>query len=155
VRIIHILQDVFIKIHTKSATLSDHEKLLPWIYQITRNSIIDYYRTKDRQDVISQIEGSKVENDKILNAELLCCLKPFIDDLPEIYKDALLKTSYGTMSQKDYAAELNISYSAVKSRVQRARKQLKESFFQCCAIQSDKYGNVLDINPNPNKCDCD
>ncbi|MCT4588112.1 MAG: RNA polymerase sigma factor SigZ [Carboxylicivirga sp.] len=148
-----ILQDIFIKIHTKSDSLSNKEKLSSWIYQITRNSIIDYYRTKNRHDLINQFEDNSPEDADTFNSELLCCLKPFIDDLPANYKHALLKTSYGTMSQKDYAKEFNITYSAAKSRVQRARKQLKNSFIQCCSTKSDKYGNVIEIDQS--KCDCD
>ena len=35
----------------------------------------------------------------------------------------------------------------------RARKQLKNSFIQCCSTKSDKYGNVIEIDQS--KCDCD
>ena len=41
-----ILQEVFIKIHEKSNQLKDERKLTSWIYQITRNAIIDYHRKK-------------------------------------------------------------------------------------------------------------
>ena len=40
-----ILQDVFFKIHKKIDTLKDESRLPSWIYQITRHSIIDYYRS--------------------------------------------------------------------------------------------------------------
>ncbi|MGQ1787549.1 MULTISPECIES: sigma factor [unclassified Saccharicrinis] len=39
-----ILQDVFIKIHLKKDLLKENDKITSWVYQITRNSIIDYYR---------------------------------------------------------------------------------------------------------------
>ena len=35
----------------------------------------------------------------------------------------------------------NLSYTATKSRIQRARKQLKKKFLNCCLAQADKYGN--------------
>lgn len=41
-----ILQDIFIKIHSQIASLKEQTKLEAWIYQVTRNSIIDYYRSK-------------------------------------------------------------------------------------------------------------
>lgn len=41
-----ILQEVFIKIHQSSSQLSSEDKLASWVYQITRNTIIDYYRAK-------------------------------------------------------------------------------------------------------------
>src|SRR6202051_4350002 len=39
-----VLQDVFLKIHQRVETLKDVKKLESWIYQITRNPIIDSYR---------------------------------------------------------------------------------------------------------------
>ncbi|NQY68721.1 MAG: hypothetical protein HRT72_13485 [Flavobacteriales bacterium] len=62
------------------------------------------------------------------------------------------KTIYGDLSQKDYAKELNVSYSAVKLRVQRGRVILKELFTACCAIKIDSYGNV--ISSNIENCRC-
>ncbi len=41
-----ILQEVFVKIHTRIHTLRDEEKLPGWIYQIARNAIYDYYRAQ-------------------------------------------------------------------------------------------------------------
>src|SRR5260221_13219353 len=40
-----VLQDVFLKIHQHVETLRDVKKLESWIYQITRNAIIDSYRS--------------------------------------------------------------------------------------------------------------
>jgi DNA-directed RNA polymerase specialized sigma subunit, sigma24 homolog len=42
-----ILQNVFYKIHNSIYQLKDTDKLQAWIYQITRNAIIDYYRRKE------------------------------------------------------------------------------------------------------------
>ena len=39
-----ILQDVFIEIHTNLDMLQEEDRLVPWLYQITRNTIIDHYR---------------------------------------------------------------------------------------------------------------
>ena len=40
-----LLQDVFLKIHQHVDTLKDVKKLESWIYRLTRNAIIDYYRS--------------------------------------------------------------------------------------------------------------
>lgn len=148
-----ILQDVFVKIHQKSKQLSDKDKLASWVYQITRNSIIDFYRKKKLPISDSEIFNEKIEEeDQKLNPQFVKCLMPFIDQLPEKYRDALNKTVYGDLSQKEYAKELGISYTALKSRVQRARKQLKELFTQCCNIKTDSYGNI--ISSNIDDCSC-
>ena len=148
-----ILQDVFVKIHQKSNQLSESDKLASWVYQITRNSIVDYYRKKKlRISDDSIFLGAVEETDSSLNPQFIKCLMPFIKQLPEKYSDALNKTIYGDMSQKEYAQELGISYTAVKSRVQRARQKLKEFFTQCCNIQTDTYGNI--ISSNIDDCSC-
>jgi len=41
-----LLQEIFIKIHGSLGQLQDENKLAPWIYQIVRNSLTDYYRKK-------------------------------------------------------------------------------------------------------------
>ncbi|MBA2680971.1 MAG: hypothetical protein H0U76_21570 [Ktedonobacteraceae bacterium] len=41
-----LLQDVFLRIHQYTASLKDVRRLEGWIYQITRNLIIDYYRSR-------------------------------------------------------------------------------------------------------------
>lgn len=135
-----ILQDVFVKIHRKASDLSDSDKLISWIYQITRNTIIDYYRKKKvSTSNMSFIPEELDETDVGLNPQFIKCLIPFIDQLPDIYREALNKTIYGDLSQKECAVELGITYTAFKSRVQRARQKLKSLFTQCCNIQSDKY----------------
>ncbi len=39
-----VLQETFLKIHTRIATLRDEDKLQSWMYQIARHAIADYYR---------------------------------------------------------------------------------------------------------------
>ena len=148
-----ILQDVFIKIHQKSDQLNDSERLASWVYQIARNSIIDFYRKKKLPISDKEIFNEQMdEDDQSLNPQFVNCLMPFVDQLPDKYRDALKKTVYGDLSQKEYAEELNLSYTATKSRVQRARKQLKELFTQCCNIKADKYGNI--ISSDIDDCSC-
>lgn len=138
-----ILQDVFMKIHLKLKTLSDKDKLASWVYQITRNSILDYFRKQKNKAPLTD-NLTELEEEKTFNAELVKCLKPMIDQLPGDYKDAILQTEMGSLSQKEYADKLGISYSGAKSRIQRARRQLHGLFNECCAIESDKYGNITE-----------
>lgn len=146
-----ILQDVFIKIHTKQEGLKAKNKLTSWIYQITRNSIIDHY--KKRKDYSSEVidtpEALLISNP---NIEFLNCLIPFVNKLPSPYQEAIRKTSLEGMSQKEYAAINNLSYSAAKSRVQRGREKLKKLFVNCCDLKSDKYGNI--ISDKKDDCNC-
>lgn len=147
-----ILQEVFIKIHKNAHHLSDNKKISSWIYQITRNTIIDFYRKKKSLAVNNKNWTSLPDEMDDSTADFTKCIKPFIHKLPEKYQDVLLKTTFENISQKEYAATNNLSYTATKSRVQRARKQLNSLFVNCCAIEADKYGNI--ISSDRNNCDC-
>jgi RNA polymerase sigma-70 factor (ECF subfamily) len=146
-----ILQDVFIKIHLHLKKLKSDEKLSSWIYQITRNAIIDYYRKKKiESDEIPEIPESIDEGN--LNQEFYGCLKSHINQLDEKDRDAIVKVSFEKISQKEYAVQNGLSYSAAKSRVQRARQKLNELFTDCCQIKTDKYGNI--ISSENENCNC-
>ena len=115
-----ILQESFVKIHTKINTLQNEDKLVSWIFQITRNTINDYFR-KNTPTLEITIEPAEEPN-KEIEDELNTCLLCAIDNLPKEYKRAVYLSDIKGMKQLDVAKKLNISYSGLKSRVQRGRK---------------------------------
>lgn len=138
-----VLQDVFIKIHLHLHTIKDNAKLKAWIYQLTRNTIVDYYRKHKTTADTAEIPENITASNPHIEQGLENCVMPFIVQLPLKYKEALILTDINGLSQTQLAAQLNISYAAAKSRVQRARQKLKTLFTDCCRIQTDRYGNVL------------
>lgn len=146
-----ILQDVFHKIHQNIDTLRADSKLQAWVYQITRNAIIDYYRrqkiTVELPETLEETPG-EVETNELA----ACCLKPMIDSLPEKYRQALLLTEFEGLTQKRMAENLGISFSGAKSRVQRARQQVKEKLLACCHFEFDRLGQVVDYRLREAKC---
>lgn len=150
-----IVQDVFLKAFTKFDTLKNKEKLVSWIYQITRNEIISHFR-KLNFDTSSDIIEAEENSEESLTSELTHCISPFIDTLPEKYKQAIILADIENVPQKDIAEQLNISYSGAKSRVQRGRELLKSAYDQCCAISTDVYGDVIDYKAKKcNQPSCD
>lgn len=147
-----LLQDIFIKIHLNKDSITEDAKLTSWVYQITRNSIIDYYRKKKINVSSNQFEISLPKEIENVNLELTKCLNSFVSHLSETDQDALNKTVYEGLTQKEYAESIKLSYTATKSRVQRARKKLKELFVECCAIETDRYGNIISDKKDNCKC---
>ena len=143
-----ILQDVFIKIHSRIDTLKDDGKVESWIYQITRNAIIDYYRRqKLTLDVSQSVPPIDIMPYDTPHQEIASGLKLMIDDLPEKYRQALLLTEYRGFTQKELAQHLGMSVSGAKSRVQRARQKLKDLLMQCCHFKFDRYGTIIEYHP--------
>ena len=150
-----LLQDVFLKIHQHIHTLRDDERLLPWLYQITRNTITDHYR-KQRPNAELPDEDLFAAPPKQPTAadEIALSLKKFITDLPQKYRQALLLTEFENLSQKDLAVRLALSHSGAKSRVQRGRALLQQNLEDCCRFEFDHYGHLVDYTPRTANC-CD
>ena len=141
-----LLQEILIKIHNNIGTLQDEKKLAPWIHQIVRNTLTDYYR-KNRLETTELNEERAAVNDTEVTEDIYSecvngCLKVFIERLPDKYKEPLVLSDIKELKQKDIAKDMNLSYSGLKSRVQRGREMIKDMFVQC-ACMSDN-GNVSD-----------
>jgi len=146
-----IVQDVFLKVHTKLGQLKDMEKISGWVYQITRNLINDHFRNKSK--TISANDLDWESDHQRLNDCVSSCLQEMLLTLPEKYREALELTEIKNLSQTELAQKLNISYSGAKSRVQRARQMLKEKMEESYRIKMDSYGNVI-VCENRVPCNC-
>ncbi len=148
-----ILQEVFLKIHSRIATLQDQDRLSSWIFQIARNAIVDYYRTQRPMSDIPEtlIAADELSADDIVQ-ELAPCVAAMVDQLPELYREALCLTESQGLSQKELSERLGISLSGAKSRVQRARAKIKEQLLACCRLQFDHAGRIIDYQPH---CNCE
>lgn len=138
-----ILQNVFLKMDSGLTSLKDQTKLKSWIYQITRNAIIDYFRLQkpavEIPDWLSQVEADQDENVK---QELSECLQPMIQLLPEKYREAVILSELKGLTQKNLAKVQGISLSGAKSRVQRGRVLLKKMIEECCRLEFDHKGRL-------------
>jgi RNA polymerase sigma-70 factor, ECF subfamily len=150
-----ILQDVFVKIHQKLPTLRAGDRLEAWVWRTTRNAIVDHFRRARPSEPLPEELTTASENE-IDVPDLEPCVRRFVDLLPPASRDALLLTEWQGCTQEEAARLLGLSVSGAKSRVQRARSQLKELLLDCCRFEIDRRGNVLDMNPRrgPCKSDC-
>jgi RNA polymerase sigma-70 factor (ECF subfamily) len=149
-----ILQEVFIKIINNHDKLDRAQNLRNYLYGIVKNTVNDYFRNKKHNVSDTEIPGELTEEETLYLNETIadCCIKPFINHLPHKYKEALMLTELQEVSQKELSEKLNISYSGAKSRVQRGKEKLKELILDCCSVESDKYGNLLDVEKK--NCNC-
>src|SRR5258708_2470784 len=140
-----VLQDVFLKIHQHMETLKDVKKLEGWIYQITRNTIIDSYRSSRPTTTFDAVEvldlPEELPDDDVVS-ELLPCVRAMVISLPEMDRQALVLTEYQGLTQKEMTERLGLSFSGAKSRVQPAREKLKQHLLWCCHFQVDRRSHI-------------
>lgn len=146
-----IVQNVFVKVQLHQGELRESEKIIAWIYRITRNSITDYYRLQKKEQAGVWVEPE--EDRHLFNECVEQCLLVLSNELPEPYKEALQLGEKENISQIELAQRWGISYSGAKSRVQRARLLLKEKMETLYHIKTDAYGNVI-VCENRNPCVC-
>ncbi len=147
------LQEIFIKINNGLPSLKNDNKLESWIFQIARNTIIDFNRQKEKQRSAQIIrQDLEIEINDSKNTEIAECIVPFIKQLPLKYSEPLMLYEIEGLSQKEISRKENISLSGAKSRIQRGRLKLKNALNECCKFELDRRGNILDYSTKQNNC---
>ena len=147
------LQNVFLKMHTGLASLKDKTKLKSWLYQIARNAIIDYFRSrKPTVEVPEWLPQPETNPGEKVAQELSKCLQPMIQLLPENYREAVILSELNGLTQKEVAQVQGISISGAKSRVQRGRAILKNMLAECCRLEFDHSGRLCDYERKDGAC---
>lgn len=136
-----IVHDVFLKVQGKIQQLKESEKVFGWIYQITRNTIIDHYRKNTKQLNAHDIDWDSATPN--FNECVSSTIAELIPTLPDKYRIPLELTELQNLSQLEVAEKLNLNYATAKARVQRARKMLKDRIDEALIVKTDGYGNVI------------
>jgi RNA polymerase sigma-70 factor (ECF subfamily) len=148
-----ILQDIFVRVHSRIDTLENKSKLESWLYQITRNAIIDFYRThKSIEELPAWLKQPQIGKEETNRRELSSCLAPMIQQLPEKYRDAVQLSEIEGNTQKEIAEKENISLSGAKSRVQRGRSLLKTMLHDCCKLEINTMNQIVDYDKKNDDC---
>jgi RNA polymerase sigma-70 factor, ECF subfamily len=145
-----IVQDVFLKVQGRISQLRESEKIFGWIYQITRNTIIDHYRKNSRHIDVSDLGWDSAPAN--FNECVSGVIADLIPALPEKYRIPLQMTEIQNQSQLEVAKVLHLTYPAAKARVQRARKMLKEKIDEMLIVKTDGYGNVTICQDRKSSC---
>ncbi|MEM1337983.1 MAG: sigma-70 family RNA polymerase sigma factor [Bacteroidota bacterium] len=127
-----ILQNSFLKIHKNLETLKKASKVKPWVFQITRNEIANFYKESPGKGIELQVDA--------VDTASLCCFDRFVDELPKSYQDVVIPVYFQGRKQLEVADGLGISLANVKARLRRAKALLKERFQSCCNYQINKKG---------------
>ena len=123
-----------------------------WLYRATRNAIIDHYRSRRvteelGEELPQEIGAAPAEDEASAEQELARCLAPLLGTLAPDYREALTLAEVEGLPQREVAGRAGLSLSGAKSRVQRARKMLREALLDCCRVEMDRRGGVVGYQP--------
>lgn len=132
-------QEVFVRAYRSLPRFKFDASFFSWIYRIALNLCIDEIRKKKIRRVLSLdfLTEDAIENQRQDHSPSLTSEGTLYDERKEIIRDALQQLSmeyrqiillreYEDLTYEDIAKTLGISMQAVKSRLFRARAELKE-----------------------------
>ncbi len=138
-----VLQDTFVSIYKNVKTLSDFEKLRSWIFSILKNTSYTRYKKRKREFpdefVLDKAEESPTylgEDDFAEKSEIQDALMT----LKEKEREVLVLYYYNDFSIEEIASICKTFQGTVKSRLHRARKNLKKELLK---TQEEYEGELL------------
>ncbi|MCB0199657.1 MAG: sigma-70 family RNA polymerase sigma factor [Caldilineae bacterium] len=137
-----VVQEAFISACKKVDTFEGRSKLSTWLYRITTNAALMRLR-RQRGDTVSLDEPQLMEDgdllprqlgdwqvepsEEALTSELRQVMEEAVQDLNPTLRAAFVLRDIQGLNTEEAAAALEISESALKVRLHRARLQLRES----------------------------
>lgn len=135
-----ITQEVFLKFSRHLSKL-EADRITSWIVVTAKNSVVDFYRKKSKspQFLYYSLDEFQVPDTTTPTDDnsIAFCLTPLLEELSIEEKNLLVAVDMEGKSQKKMAIEAEISYSSLKSRVQRSRTKLKKLLLECCSYPLD------------------
>ncbi len=133
-----ITQETFLQVHQKLATLNDPTKFSGWLYAIVNHLCIAWFRknrlqTEALQEIyISEIETEaysryiSTEHAKITAEAQHDLVKSLLTKLKERDREVITLHYFEEMTSAEISEVLGVSENTIKSRLHRARQQLKK-----------------------------
>lgn len=139
-----LTQEIFIKVYQKLGAFEHRSQVFTWIYRIAVNHITSHLRRERRRrwvffmdrklsDVFREEEVDQAfavpttelpAEKKLEQKERARLVWSMIQSLPLKYRVPLVLFHYDEMSHKEIAEALELSVSAVETRIHRAKKRL-------------------------------
>lgn len=146
-----LTQETFIKAHTKLDKLKGESKVKSWLFAISRNTTLDYFRQNYKTvnlkelDLVDELWDEQSHSAKD-------CLPGIIKNLPKKYRDPLFLSDIKGIKQTQIAEQLKLPLSTVKSQIQRARKLIKQGYMDCCDYTENDKGQLIGETKDKDNC---
>ncbi|MDQ2085267.1 sigma-70 family RNA polymerase sigma factor [Herbivorax sp. ANBcel31] len=149
-----LAQEAFIKAYKSIKKFKGDSLFSTWIYRITTNVCLDELRKRKNKKVISLDEYIKYDGEEIKRQvkdespgpekvfekrEIKNIMKKCIDSLPIEYKTVVVLRDIQGFSYEEIAKIIKCPEGTVKSRINRARKALKDILKNNKELLNEEY----------------
>ena len=132
-----LVQDIFLKAFKSLKNYKNDYAFSTWLYRIATNHTIDYLRKKkletlsihaddsdDTHATIQLADEDSFTDEPMIRRERKNKVHEAIDQLPEKYREVILKRHIEEKSYQEIAEEMDIPLGTVKAHIFRARELL-------------------------------
>jgi len=128
-----LVQEVFVRMLKYRHTYREEAEFTPWMFSVARNAAVDHYRGKPRElqedpEAPEPVAPSVHPVERLEKREQSELLQAALGRLPREKRELLLLARFGEMKYDSIGELLGISVGAVKVRVHRALKELREAY---------------------------
>jgi RNA polymerase sigma-70 factor (ECF subfamily) len=136
-----LLQEVFIKAMRQGADFCSLDNSRAWLFQVARNALVDYQRlNRETAELPDDIAEPDAQTEPLV--ALGECVGRVLTELSPEDRDIIEQCDLNDMKQRAYAEANDLTLPAVKSRLLRARKKMRETLSTNCKVHFDANGHV-------------
>ena len=141
-----LAQETLLKVFRSRSALREGQRLEAWLYRIARTTVVDHYRRNRPGEPLppdTPAEPGDVPNE--ITMVMTRALRGFLEELPVAYREPVRLAEFEELPLAKIALRLGLSLTAVKSRVRRGRAMLKKKMQDCCRLEFDRMGKIIDF----------
>lgn len=140
-----LVQEVMLKaLAARSTAATPPDNVGAWLMTIARHALVDHLRARRPTEALpAELAADEAPP---AHEELLQCLRPMAERLPEPYRAAVLAAEFDGVALATLAERDRVSLSAIKSRTSRGRVMLRDELVRCCQVAVDAERSGLDYD---------
>ncbi len=145
-------QDTFLKAYQSLKNFKPDASLYTWLYRIAVNTCIDYKRksafeslfkhTNNGEDIIAEEQSTEPSPEKLYESrQMTDALQKALKKLSQKLRTIIVMKEIEGLPYEDIARVLDISIGTVKSRISRAREELRDLMKGFTPIERTNHEN--------------
>ncbi len=129
-----LVQEVFTRVLRYAHTFREGTNFKAWIFRVSRNACHDQFRRQGREVELEEPDARPAKltpvQETLEKSEDLNRLSRALDRLPDDRRELLILSRFEQRKYSEIAQRLDCSVGAVKVRVHRAMRQLREIYME-------------------------
>ncbi len=143
-----LLQDLFLKAASRGVEFCSIRDARAWLFSVARNALVDRHRlARPTVELPEDLRHEPDPEPPVVDRLAESCFLRVLSELAPEDREAITLCDLQGITQEEYARRKGLSTPGAKSRVQRARKRLRERLLQACSVRLDAEGRVSDFVP--------